>query len=54
MCMPCTLEYQRFVQQHLHPDDDGFSQQEQWTVIRKLLAAADAYMKQWVLDRGSR
>jgi hypothetical protein len=52
--MPCTLEYQRFVQQHLSPDDDGLSQQEQLTVIRELLAEADAYMMQWVLDRGSR
>jgi hypothetical protein len=48
------MEYQRFVQQHLSPDDAGLSQQEQLTVIRSLLAKADAYMKQWVFDGGSR
>jgi protein-arginine kinase activator protein McsA len=52
MCMPCAMEYQRFVQQQLSPDDSGISQQEQLAVIQKLLDEADAHMKQWVSERG--
>jgi hypothetical protein len=54
MCMPCTMEYHRFVQQQLSPDASGLSQQEQLAVIQKLLDEADTHMKQWVSERGSR
>ena len=53
MCMPCSMEYHRFIQQQLSPDAPGLSQQEQLTAIRRLLDEADAHMKQWVSERGS-
>ena len=54
MCMPCSVEYHRFLQQQLSPDDSGFSQQEQIAVIQKMLDEADAHMKHWVSKRDSR
>jgi len=51
MCMPCSTEYNRVLQQQLSPDDSGLSQQEQIAVIQTLLDEADAHMKQWVSDR---
>jgi hypothetical protein len=54
MCMPCSTEYYRFIQRQLSPDASGLSRQEQLTVIRKLVDEADAHMKQWVSERGSR
>lgn len=53
MCMPCSMEYHRFLQQQLSPDASNLAQQAQLDVIRKLLDEADAHMKQWVLERGS-
>ena len=53
MCMPCSMEYHRFIQQQLSPDASGLSQQEQLTAIRRLLDEADAHMKQWVSERDS-
>jgi hypothetical protein len=53
MCMPCSMEYQRFLQEHLSADDTGLSQQEQMAVIQRLLDGADAHMKQWVSERDS-
>jgi protein-arginine kinase activator protein McsA len=53
MCMPCSLEHNRYVQQQLHPDASGLSQHEQLAMLRKLDREADAHMKQWVSERGS-
>jgi protein-arginine kinase activator protein McsA len=53
MCIPCSMEYHGFIQQHLSPEASSLSQQEQLTVIRKLLDEADAHMKQWVSEKGS-
>ena len=55
MCMPCSMEYHRFLQQQLSPDGSGLSsQKEQPGVIQKLLDEADAHMKQWISERDSR
>ena len=54
MCMPCTMEYHRFIQRQLSSDAPSLSQQEQLAVIRKLVDEADAYMKRWISERGSR
>jgi hypothetical protein len=54
MCMPCSMEYHRFIQHQLSPDASGLSQQEQLAAIQRLLAGADAHMKQWVSERDSR
>jgi hypothetical protein len=53
MCMPCSMEYHRFLQQQLSPDSSDLSQHEQSAVIRKLLDPVDAHMKQWVSERDS-
>jgi hypothetical protein len=54
MCMPCSMEHNRFLQQHLQRDASRLSQHEQLELIRKVNGEADTHMKQWVLDRGSR
>jgi protein-arginine kinase activator protein McsA len=54
MCMPCFMEHNRYTQQQLRPDASGLSQEEQLALIQKINRDADIYMKQWVLDRGSR
>jgi hypothetical protein len=50
MCMPCSMEYHRFLQQQFSPDASGLSQQEQLAVIRTLVDQADAHMRQWVSE----
>jgi len=54
MCMPCSMEYHRFVQQQLQPDASGLSQQAQLDLLRKLDRDADEHMQRWVSERGSR
>jgi len=53
MCMPCSMEHNRFLQQQLQPDASRLSQQEQLALLRKLDRDADEHMKKWVADRGS-
>ena len=53
MCMPCSMEHNRFVQQQLQQDASGLSQQEQLAWLQKLYHEADEHMKQWVTERGS-
>ena len=53
MCMPCSMEHNRFIQEHLRRDASRLSQLEQLAFLRKLNDEADRHMKQWVLDRGS-
>jgi hypothetical protein len=53
MCMPCTLEFQRYTQQELQRMPAGSSQQEQLAAIRTLCDKADTHMKQWVSERNS-
>ena len=54
MCMPCWMEHNRYIQQQLQRDASELSQHEQLSLIRKINGDADAHMKQWVLDGGSR
>lgn len=54
MCMPCSMEHNRFVQQSLQRDASGLSQQEQLALLRKLDRDADEHMRHWVSERGSR
>jgi protein-arginine kinase activator protein McsA len=53
MCMPCSVEHNRYVQQQLQRDASGSSQQEQLVLLRKLDEEADEHMKQWVSERDS-
>jgi len=53
MCMPCSMEHNRYVQQQLQPNPAGLSLQEQMALLRKLDREADEHMKRWVSERGS-
>ena len=54
MCMPCSMERNRYLQQQLQRDASGLSQHEQLTLLRSIHDEADTHMKQWVSERGSR
>ena len=53
MCMPCSMEHNRYVQQQMQRDVSGLSQHQQLVLLRKLDEEADQHMKQWVSERGS-
>ena len=53
MCMPCSMEHNRYIQQQLQRDASGRSQHEQLALLRTVNDEADKHMKQWVSDRGS-
>jgi protein-arginine kinase activator protein McsA len=53
LCMTCSLEHGRFVQQQLKSASLNLSQQEQLAAIRMINIEADKHMEQWVSDRGS-
>jgi len=53
MCMPCSMEHNRYIQEQLQRDASGLSQQEQLAALRTLDIAADEHMKQWVSERDS-
>jgi protein-arginine kinase activator protein McsA len=48
MCMPCSMEYNRYIQQELQQDSTKLPRQEQLTVLGKLREQADKHMKQWI------
>lgn len=52
MCMPCSMEHNRYIQEHLQPDASALTQGEQLALLRKLNEDADLHMKQWVSQRG--
>ena len=54
MCMPCSMEHNRYIRQQMQQDASGLSQQEQLALLRKLDKEADEHMKQWVSERDSR
>ncbi len=54
MCMPCTMEHNQYLQEHLRQDASGLSQQDQLAMLRKLNEEAHQHMKQWISQRGSR
>ncbi len=51
MCMPCSMEHNRFVQEQLQEDASGLSQQEQLALLRKIDREADEHMQRWVLKK---
>ena len=51
MCMPCSLEHNRYIRQELRHLNKNKSQPEQMESLRELNIAADEHMKLWVLDR---
>jgi protein-arginine kinase activator protein McsA len=51
MCVPCSKEHNRYIQQQLQQADSEQSQQEQLAALGKLNVAADKHMKQWVSAR---
>jgi hypothetical protein len=53
MCMSCSMEHNRYVQQQMQKDVSGLSQHEQLALLRRLDNEADQHMKQWVSKRGS-
>lgn len=52
MCMACSMEHNRFIQEHLQ-DASGLSQQEQLALVRKFVEEADDHMRRWVSERDS-
>jgi hypothetical protein len=52
MCMPCSMEHNRYVQQQMQRDVSGLSQHQQLVLLRKLDEEADQHMKQWISERG--
>ncbi len=53
MCMPCSMEHNRYIQQHVQQDASELSQQEQLSLLRKLDKEADQHMRRWVSERGT-
>jgi hypothetical protein len=53
MCMPCSMEHNRFIRQHLSQDASELSQEQQLALLRKLDQEADEHMTRWVSERGS-
>ena len=55
MCMPCSMEHSRYVQQQLQQqlqqEISILSQHEQLILLRKLDEEADKHMRQWVSRR---
>jgi hypothetical protein len=51
MCMPCSIEHNRYVQDQLANASPDLSHNEQLDLLRKLDKEADAHMKQWVSDK---
>ena len=54
MCMPCSMEHNRYIQQQLQRDASELSQHEQLAWLRTVNDETDTHMKQWVSERGSR
>jgi DNA-directed RNA polymerase subunit RPC12/RpoP len=55
MCMPCSMEYHRFVQresrQLLAQGASNLSQMEQIAALQKVQEAAESHMKKWISNR---
>lgn len=52
MCTPCSIEYNRYIQDSLLGSPPGLSQREQVELIRKLDQETALHMKRWVSQRG--
>jgi hypothetical protein len=52
MCMACSMEHNRYLQEHLQEDAPPVPPEEQVLLLRKLDEEADQHMKNWVSQRG--
>ena len=53
MCMPCSMEHNRYVQERLQQDAFRLSPEEQLAWLRKLDKEVDEHMRHWITDTGS-
>ena len=53
MCIPCAMEHNRFVQEHLERCPSELEQREQLAFLRKLDKESDAHMRRWVSESRS-
>jgi protein-arginine kinase activator protein McsA len=53
MCLPCSMEFHRFMQQESRRMPHDSSQQAQLAAIGALQEAADKHMKEWISQRGT-
>lgn len=51
MCRECSIEHNRYVEQHEPHEASSLSAEEQLALMRRLNQEADAHMKQWVSKR---
>jgi len=54
LCVPCSTEYNRFIQEHMLDENPDLSPQEQIADLRKLKDTVDTHMKEWVSKKGSK
>jgi protein-arginine kinase activator protein McsA len=47
-CIRCSIEHNRYLQEHLHEDGPALPEQEQLALHQKLYEEAHQYMKEWV------
>jgi len=53
LCVPCSTEYNRFIQEHMLNEDPNLSPQEQIADLRKLKDTVDVHMKEWASKKSS-
>ncbi|HWQ92811.1 MAG TPA: hypothetical protein VN673_14135 [Clostridia bacterium] len=53
MCLPCSMEHNRYIQQQLQQDASNLSQEEQLAMLQEVNREADEHMKRWVSKSGS-
>ena len=53
MCMPCSMEHNRYIQQQMKRDVSGLSQHERLALLQMLNDEAHKHMMNWVSESGS-
>ena len=51
VCLPCSIEHNRYLQEHSLEGAAARSQQERPDLVQKLNEEADRHMKEWVSQR---
>jgi len=51
VCIPCSIEHNRYLQERLQEDASALSQREHPDLLLKLNEAGDQHMKEWVSQR---
>ena len=54
LCVPCSNEHNRFIQQQMLDEKPNLTRQEQIAALRALRDQVDAHMKEWVSKKGSK